>query len=169
VTPAQEWSKALTRGMERRGVTQTALAAQVHISEDIIRKWRQGRILAGYEYGLSVATALDLPSLGELLRRLRTRNCTDCGRSFIVKQMPDARFCPRQTCRQHQYDQKRRKIRTVSARNYRRRVARRLTIYQDTIVKMCAQCESEGICHMADCPIQLRGLSPLPLAVTKAA
>lgn len=162
MTPAQRWGAAYTRALRRSGMTEAELAAKAGVAQVTLWTWRKGQKLANLYHGYWVAQALGDESLATLLRRLRTRECEKCGASFIAIRSPDARYCARSNCRAFQ----RQTTRLDRQRSGRQEVQRSATVslrlIEADVAAFCWECEPEGLCRTATCP--LRRSSPLPLA-----
>jgi endogenous inhibitor of DNA gyrase (YacG/DUF329 family) len=145
--------------MKRRNVTRTQLGAMVDASPDSVTSWMVGRWFPTYRTAQRVAYALESEHLLNLARRIRTRECEHCGKTFVStgKGTP-ARWCsPR--CRNHRWDVRSHKVR---AEEKRERNGRELAVYRRAVEAFCWQCEPDGLCRMAEC--ELRNVSPLRLA-----
>lgn len=170
-TPAQVWGAALQRAMDRRGVTQTALAAEALVSQDGIRRWRYGRVLPSIDSAARMAEALMDDRLLRLAIEARTRTCIECDRTFVMPHQNGPRFgrwCS-DRCRQRKHESRQRATEARGRRRSEReeRNGRELAFYRDRVARYCGECEPAGVCLVADCA--LRDVSPLPLVARRAA
>lgn len=152
--------------MDRRGITQTALAREALVSQDSVRKWRQGRVLPSLASAAIMADALMDDGLIRLAAEARTRTCQGCGRPFVLLSNTGPRFgvwCGMR-CRQREHERRRRPVESVERRE---RNGRELALYRDRLARHCATCEPSGVCLTPEC--DLRDVSPLPLVRERAA
>lgn len=144
--------------MERQGMTQRALAAELGVADSTIAGWRTGSVPL-LRYSQPLADILDCPNLVRLIREARTSPCPVCGR-LAVHGSNVGKYCGRRC--QH----------TGAARQARARQGKagvlaqhRVKAYDAAIDELCRRwCEPGGLCRDASCPVQKAGLSPLPLA-----
>ena len=154
----QRWTPMLRRAMNERRVLQSDLAASIGVDPSTVHDWMHARGFPMLALSQAVAEALSRPALHAVAIELRTKVCVDCGASFVDsgKQLK-AKYCGRR-CQDSASAVRSRKGR--DALNYLN--GRRLALYRRTVDAFCWDCEPEGICRNAECPIQVSRLSPLP-------
>lgn len=152
----------LRRAMKARGLNTVQLGARIGMSKsrlgDLARGKAKRPLMRTAE---KMAKALDWPTLVTIAADLRRTYCLVCRRPIVQMGSRSRRFCSHR-CQVTAYGQKVRGQR----RGLESLARRRLTDYQDAVAAFCRQCEPEGVCRVAKCP--LRALSPLPLALDAA-
>jgi transcriptional regulator with XRE-family HTH domain len=164
MTPARRWGVELRKAMKRRGLTEYALGKRLGAGNDTVGSWLRRDSLPTYEMALATAEALDRPDLALLIVELRTMTCERCGRDFITKKAPVARFCSMR-CRSYRFEAKSNALKTAKLKE---RNGRMLAVYAETTDRMCRQwCpggSEDHLCPDATCPIQEAKLCPWPVA-----
>lgn len=142
--------------------------------------WLAGSSLPRLDRAIKLAEVLDWPQLSIIVREARTSTCQrpGCGRTFISEAGHVRKYCSAR-CRQlvHDYDLRythatRKKVVTEDELEHRvqqflaEQAAQHdeLLAHRTAVASMCNDCEPEGYCRTADCP--LRSVSPLPLQRT---
>jgi DNA-binding XRE family transcriptional regulator len=141
----QQYARALRRVMNERDVMDVDLARTVGSNRKTVADWRNGRALPPTATALRIAAALDDMSLYHMVSRRRESTCDQCGATLVSQRNRVRRWC-NATCRD----------RFRFGREPKR------SSEQAAIAEMCRQCEPDGACFTAECP--LRAWSPLPLA-----
>jgi transcriptional regulator with XRE-family HTH domain len=154
LTPAQTWGRELRRVLRRKDVSRTELARMVGTTYDSVSNWIAGRWFPTYRTAQRVAYALESEHLLNLAKRIRTRECEHCGKTFVStgKGTP-ARWCSAR-CRNYRWDV--RKHETLAKERHERN-GRELAVYRRAVDAFCWRCEPDGLC-------ELRNVSPLRLA-----
>lgn len=137
--------------------------------------WLHGRALPRLDRAIKLADALDWPALAEITRQGRTGVCQreGCDRTFVTEGGKSRMYCsPRCYKIAHEYGlgyahAERKKVGGAQAELLKQaaegRAARdELSELRRAVAAMCGECEPEGYCRTAACP--LRVSSPLPLA-----
>ena len=134
------------------------LAKAVGIHESGVVQLRNGYRMPSVQNAARFADALTSPHLLTLCTKLRTTECTICGKAYVEdhagghKQLACS---PR--CKWNLRYRRERKTRWQKLDFWRRR----FEDAQALIDEMCWDCEPEGACRTPECP--LRDGSPLPL------
>jgi transcriptional regulator with XRE-family HTH domain len=161
VPAARRFGAELRRALAARGESQRGFARDAGLNRGRMANWLAGTSLPSVETAEAVADRLMWPKLAELARAGRERACDACGRNFIVETPSPQRYCSIE-CRRFQNAK-----RVPGRRDLTRSVLeRRVNRYSAAIATMCAGCEPSGICQTPECPIQMAGLSPFPIART---
>lgn len=168
-----ELQRAMTaRKMRPHHVFKAAGGGYSHFSFDA---WLKGRALPRLDRAIRLADALDWPKLAELCRRARTGHCQreNCGREFVTEAGKCRMYCS-PACYKlvHEYGvgyahAERKKVGGAQAQLLKEAAEGRASLEERDALRravgaMCADCEPEGYCRTAACP--LRSVSPLPLA-----
>lgn len=164
MTAAQQWGAALDAAIRRRDVSLSALARTADVSVMSVSRWRRGMVLPTYDLGLAVAVALDDPALGDLMRTLRTRTCEACGIEFVVTVRPEARWCSTDSCRNVRYADTYRRNNLRRQRRRTRRYGRTLQTVLKMVGDTCRHICGGPFCPDGECPPQVAGYSPFPVA-----
>jgi len=161
----RRWSRLLDREMTKRGLSNVALASLSGIQRERIWRWRTGFRLPLLENASILAEVLSCHAILTMVVAIRSKDCATCGTGFVDgSSCMTAKYCGNR-CR-------------LAAEARRQRATRgslgvfahaRLDIYKKTIAKFCQECEPEGLCRDAVCPIQAAGISPLPLVKRRTA
>lgn len=153
---ALQFGRALYAARKRKGVGKLAIAAQTGISRNSLTDYERGRILPRFSNACRIADAVGDDELIRVARECRTLPCAVCKRDFINDGQGNTRYCS-PACHKVQSKMRDGKPR----RTFVVGLERKLQIHRDAAAAMCAQCEPEGACRTADCPLRL--ISPLPL------
>lgn len=139
-----DFASALNAALSRSSVGPVELANAVGVTRQTVHAWRNGESIPRTDTAYKVAEALDSSRLFGIVSRHRTTQCKGCGKFLVANGRQLRVFC-NYTCRD------------------RLRYGRtpRISAEAAAIARMCAQCEPEGACFAAECP--LREWSPLPL------
>lgn len=154
---AIRFGKELERAMKARGVGARAVAEPLGCGRTIIMYWRSGRVLPRIDSARKLAMTLEWPRLESLALELRRKHCLVDNVEFIDETGSDNRqYCSisRQRARQKGLVGSDRRTRVAIAE-------RRLVEHRRAVAAFCNECEPDGRCVTADCP--LRPVSPLPL------
>lgn len=156
-------SRAIVAAMAARSVTSRELAAAVGVGVTTVSDWRTGHSVPLLRNAGPLADALCEPRIAVLVARARTTPCPVCGR-LRVHGSNVGRYCGLR-CRSVASSRRGRGNRGkdgVLAQH-------RLRVFGEAIDELCRRwCEPGGLCRDATCPVQARGLSPLPLARRRA-
>lgn len=177
---AAEFGRELMRAAVARNVTLKELERSLGIGHTTLWNYRAGRTLPRIEVATTLAVALDWPKLRGLVVKARTRTCgrSGCRATFINDIGSEARRYCSPSCGHIAANVRQAAARgrsagqTGSPQAKRAQVQRlrsglriaddRARLLSDAIAAMCADCEPEGLCRTAGCP--LRAHSPFPLA-----
>lgn len=187
VTPGTTKARqALAFGLElhkactARDVSFKELERKIGVGHTTIWHYRFGHNLPRMTAAAALAVALDWPKLRELVLKACTRTCarTGCGTMFINDVGSEARKYCSPMCGRIAGNLKQAEVRARSAgqtgsgqakrahvqrlRSAVRIADERANLQVLAIGAMCRDCEPEGLCRTADCP--LRPFSPLPLS-----
>lgn len=158
---ARRFGTEFRRALAAREKSIRGFSSESGLNRGRMANWLAGTSLPSVETAEALADMLMWPRLADLARAGRERVCDACGKSFIVETPSPQRYCSIE-CRRFQNGK-----RVPGRRDLTRSVLeRRVNRYSAAVAAMCAGCEPSGICQTAECPIQLAGLSPLPLART---
>lgn len=156
---ARRFGLELRRAVKARGSSQRRLAAELGLNRGRIANWAAGTASPTVEMAERMADALMWPRLTDLARAGRTLTCVPCGRTFVAEGKGPQRYCSLD-CKRFQGSK-----RVPGRRDLTRAVLeRRVNRYSEAVAAMCAGCEPSGLCRTAECPLQIAGVSPLPLA-----
>ena len=177
---AAAFGRELMRACVARDVTLKELEHSQGVGHTTLWNYRFGRSLPKLEMAATLAAALEWPKLRDLVVKARTRTCRrpGCRVTFINDIGSEARRYCTPACGQIAANLKQAEMRARSAGQTGSHQAKRAQIQRlrsgltiaddraralgDAIAEMCRDCEPEGLCRTAFCP--LRGCSPLPLA-----
>jgi hypothetical protein len=139
---AAEFSSRLQEAMTRRKTSALRLAPLIGVSDTQVSNWRHGLALPSIAAAEKLVEVLDWPSLLAPVVAARTRRCTygPCSATY-PRERGKRLFCS-----------------TSCWRNAVKNPAARVDARQRAIDENCRQCEPEGVCRTADCP--LRAFSP---------
>ena len=164
MTPGRAFAVQLRAAMRRRRMTTQRLADQTGVSYDAIARWRGGSVACpSLPHALAVSEALMWPSLARIVTEARTKTCDVCGHTFVDGHRQNTRRRCSQKCNRAASWRLQAGYRVERGELTNRMARSRLRIYADTVDAFCRSCEPGGMCLTADCPIQVAGLSPLPL------
>jgi hypothetical protein len=137
--------------------------------------WLHGRALPRLDRAIKLAEVLDWPALVEITREGRTGTCQrpGCGKTYITETGKSRMYCsPRCYRLVHEYDlsfahAQRRKLGSEEAVLHAQAAEGRARLEEleelrRSVAGMCKECEPEGYCRTAACPLRI--VSPLPLA-----
>ena len=153
--PTGQFLPYLQEVLDKKGLKRIDLVDILDIHESSIYAWWFTDSWVSLE---DVATLADHFEDQTLIQRAiaeRTKVCDWCQRQFVARRQFQ-RFCARSCSTRVSRD----KVRDRRHQQY----TVRATALEETIDLMCRSCEPSGLCRQADCPIQLRGHSPFPLA-----
>lgn len=139
------YGTALRAAMTRRKVTRRELADAVGVSTTMIGFYRTARYLPRPEIAVLLAEYLNDVRLSELCLAGAVVRCDFCGRE-VIRGGSRRRYCS-VACRS--------KAHAVG-------VTPPTPAVQAAVDQFCRECEPEGACRTAGCPLQ--PFSPLPLA-----
>lgn len=187
VTPGTTKARqALAFGLElhkactARDVSFNELERKIGVGHTTIWHYRFGHMLPRLARATELAEALDWAKLRELVLKARTRTCArkGCGRTFVNDVGSEARKYCAPPCRRIAGNLKQAEARARSAgqtgsfqarrahvqrlRSAVRIADERVQLLTIVIAAMCGDCEPDGLCRTADCPLRL--FSPLPLS-----
>lgn len=154
------------RGRSAAGMTLRELAAITGISTSNLCRIAHGSMPTA-ETARLVAEALDRPGILERAIAARTKVCEVCGASFVDGGRNNTARCCRLECQRTRHQRKVRNVESLSLRGRAEVAENRLELYQSAVERFCLECEPEGMCRDRACG--LRPVSPLPLAVRRAA
>jgi len=160
VTPAERWGRALDVEMSRAGMTAIAVAREVGCDPGSVRAYRRRQRMPRYQTAIAIADLLMAPPLAALAAQLLTKRCDVCERPFVDNTNTKVKRRCSKACAstaESWLAQGRRSDR--HALN-----SKRLNLYTETVDRVCREwCPNDGICPDPSCPIQVAGLSPLPV------
>jgi hypothetical protein len=177
---AASFGRELVKACETRGIPRNELWRATGIGRTALDNYRTGSILPRTEAAAALAQVLEWPKLLEIVRQARTRTCVRCTRPFRMEGGNSGRkiYCG-PSCRELAAQEKiaSRRLRVGGQTDDRRqtqaaiarlrsgiRIAEGKSVeLADAIDAMCNDCEPQGVCRTADCP--LRSFSPLPFRV----
>lgn len=155
---ARRFGLELRRALLARGKTQRGFAAESGFSRSRLANWVTGASMPSVETADRVADLLTWPQLVGLSRAAREVTCDNCARVFVVESPTPRRYCSLDC-------QRFRAAKTAGDKDLSRIVMeRRLRRYMAAVNDMCAACEPSGVCRTSGCPLQVAGVSPLPIA-----
>lgn len=177
---AAEFGRELMKACKARGVPLKELERAAGVGHTTLDNYRRGLILPRTESAKAIADALDWPKLYRLVVTFRTFVCARPGCTITFRNDTGApRKFHSEACRRiaenvRIAERRARSAGQTGSGRSREAQLRRLrgglkiaseqsSIRQDAIDAMCRECEPEGLCRTADCP--LRQFSPLPMAV----
>ena len=187
VTPGTTKARqALAFGLElhkactARDVSFKELERKLGVGHTTLWHYRFGHTLPRLAGASELATALDWPKLREIVLNARTRTCArkGCGLTFVNDVGSEARkycspACARIAREVGLAEGRARSAGQTGSQQTRRAHVQRLraavriaderaNLQAEAISAMCRDCEPEGLCRTADCPLRL--FSPLPLS-----
>lgn len=177
---ALTFGRELVKACHTRGIPRNELWRATGIGRTALDNYRTGSVLPRTEAAAALAQILDWPKLLEIVRQARTRSCARCGRPFRMEGGNSGRkiYCgpacrdlagqdkaaSRRLRKGGQTDDRRQTTAAIQRLRSGMRIAEdRAAELADAIDAMCRDCEPQGICRTADCP--LRAFSPLPFQV----
>jgi hypothetical protein len=177
---AAEFGRELMKACKARAVPLKELERAAGVGHTTLDNYRRGLILPRTEPARAIAEALDWPELYTLVLSFRTFTCARPGCTMTFRNDTGApRKFHSEACRRIAENVRiaERRARSAGQTNSARTRAAQLrrlrgglsiaseqaAVRQDAIDAMCRECEPEGLCRTADCP--LRQFSPLPMAV----
>jgi hypothetical protein len=175
-TAAKQFSVQLPKAMaaRRKRPFHVFKAANGGFSYYLFHSWEKGDSLPKLETALLLASILEWPSLGGIVRAARTRVCErpGCGKTFVTESGRVRMYCGAR-CRQivHEYYKGRHQDRKSltdleaaarAAEQEAKADHQELGEHRSAVAAMCRDCEPEGYCRTPACPLRL--VSPLPLA-----
>lgn len=139
-----------------RGMSLADVRRATGISESTVHYWLTGDRMPTLAKADHMADVLGNAGIARAAAQALQRRCVRCRRKFYAaaKQRNHTRYCGN-TCRQAVA-----RARARRAEPTARRV--RVAKMERAIVTFCRECEPDGICRTAECP--LRAFSPFPLA-----
>lgn len=151
------YGRLLAQAMRRRRLLAADVAQAVGAATQSVSAWLRGTKLPQMDYSVALAEVLADERLVTHALRMRTRSCGVCGAEFVdLGKQPKKKYC-KPGC-----------AKTAHARKVHGRTENRykldrsaLTLHRESVARYCADCEPQGICRTAECP--LRAVSPLPL------
>lgn len=157
------FAEALTEAMTARGVSGNELGRLIGANGNCVSRWIRGITFPSIRYADAAADVLEWPQLRTIAVKALSKRCgrASCRKRFMAtsRHRLDARFCS-PACQmantKARFEAKKRKAGQA-----------RMDALERAITAFCRSCEPEGICRTSDC--LLRGFSPLPLIVRKAA
>lgn len=177
---ALTFGREFVKAYETRGIPRSELWRTTGIGQTSLDNYRTGSVLPRTEVAATLAAVLEWPRLLEIVRRARTKSCVRCRRSFRVEGGDTGRkvYCG-PTCRELATQEKvaSRRLRIGGQTDDRRQTAAaiarlrsgiriaegRAAELASAIDAMCRECEPDGVCRTAGCP--LRAFSPLPFRI----
>jgi transcriptional regulator with XRE-family HTH domain len=154
---AERFARELERAMSERKVGSRPLAESVGCGRSAVQQWRHGSVLPRITMAQRLAEALDWPRLESLAAEVRRKECVVCKAGFVDDSGSDNRVYCSMECRRVKAS-----MDLGTDRRQRSSFAEhRLRSHMAAIAEMCRQCQPDGMCVDAECP--LRAVSPLPL------
>ena len=157
MTPAQSLGRYMKRAIRRRGLLYVDVANAIGTSDVTVSHWCSGRRLPMLSMVAAVSELIGDERMLAYAKRLRTKCCVMCGRSYVdlQKQMRAT------TCSHHCSKRKWARQRHQRAVDKSKLVRAALDRHRKAVAAYCAGCEPAGYCLTPECP--LRDVSPLPL------
>lgn len=158
---SRKFALAFTAALANTGISKRELASRLtgrRSSRSSIQLWAKGQSLPTVETARRLDEILGT-ELEQLIIESRRVECQNgCGRTVIVRgNAARTRYCSPSCAKQAG------KVRT-GLMPKRDTLLRRLGLHQEAVAAYCAECEPDGICRTATCP--LRSVSPFPLLGT---
>ena len=142
---AIRYSAALRVELARTGMTRTELGRRVGVTATALGFYCQARYLPRPEIACALAEVLCSEPLSKMTTAGAVIRCARCGRERF-RGSTRRRFCS-DACR---------------SRAWETGTGKAIASIQSALDIFCRDCEPEGVCRMAACPLQ--PFSPLPLA-----
>lgn len=179
---ALAFGREMVRAMRARDIPQKEVAKAAGVGHTALDHYRTGAILPKTATALAIAEVLDWPKLARIIEAARTFVCAraGCGRIYRHEGGGPRKYCT-SSCASQAAVQRiastrlRQAGQTGDGRHAAAAIARlrsaariadeRAVVAESAIGAYCRECEPEGLCRQADCP--LRSFSPLPLATRK--
>jgi hypothetical protein len=157
------FAKELRRASKRQVIKAPDLARRIGRSLATVRHYYEGYMLPSFAIAELMSEILDAPTLLELVKVARTKQCHNCQRDFVdVSPTSTRHYCSDlceviykkrhkgESSRYRAFELKRELVVTNQA----------LKAHQDGILATCMECEPEGLCRTPRCPLQVHTLSP---------
>jgi transcriptional regulator with XRE-family HTH domain len=154
-TLARRFGRRLRRAIEEAGVSVRGTALQTGLGRTQLHNYLSGESTPRLETAVLLARALNCQDLHDIIKRERVQNCArpTCTNIF-VNEGTRKYYCSTRcrTLAEKSRDRSRYNVANVATEFER---------YRSAVHGMCFNCEPEGVCFTANCP--LRDVSPLPL------
>lgn len=181
---AQAFGREMVKAMRARDVPLKEVAKAAGVGHTALDHYRTGAILPKTATALAIAEVLDWPKLARIIEEARTFVCArpGCGRTYRHEGGGPRKYCTPSCVEQARVQamaskRLRQAGQTGNTRHSSAAIARlrsaariadeRAVMAETAIGAYCRECEPEGLCRQADCP--LRAFSPLPLATRAGA
>jgi hypothetical protein len=176
---AAAFGRELVKACRARNVPLKEAGRAAGVGHTALDHYRTGAILPKTATARALAEALDWPKLGEIIAAARTFVCErpGCGRVYRHEGGGPRRYCTSACVRMAEAqragsrrlrqagqstDGRKRAAAIAQLRSAARIADERALMAETAIGSYCRECEPEGLCRVAECP--LRAFSPLPLA-----
>lgn len=176
---ALAFGREMVKAMRARDIPLKEVAKAAGVGHTALDHYRTGSILPKTATGLAIADVLDWPKLARIIEAARTFVCArpGCGRTYRHEGGSPRKYCTPSCAKQAAVqriastrlrqagqtgDGRHRAAAIARLRSAARIADERAVVAETAIAAYCRECEPEGLCRVADCP--LRALSPLPLA-----
>lgn len=150
---AYMFRKAIERRSGGRSGAQAHLSIATGVNETLISRYTKGKHLPSLERAEAFAEALDSPGLVKTMRKIRTKQCPRCGKTFVDLGTGIRKWCElRGECylavdlERHREDGRKAKVRTYKTVDA---ALKRLAQRDRAILAECRSCEPSGICRNA--------------------
>ena len=137
--------------------TQKALALALGVRTYTVSEWTRGVRFPSVRYAPRLAEHLGSSWVAELVLLGSRVECGICGRVVYQANKGAPRLYCSVQCKSVASDRRRRAARVIDSHLERHR----LEEHQQAVHAFCLECEPDGVCQRASCP--LRPVSPLPL------
>lgn len=137
--------------------TQKALGLALGVRTQTVSEWMRGLRFPSVRYAPRLAEYLGTASLATLVLTGSRVECAICGRVVYQANKGAARLYCSGQCKSVASDRRRRAVHVIDSHLERHR----LEEHQQAVHAFCLECEPDGVCQRAACP--LRPVSPLPL------
>ena len=148
---------AAMRPRRGRRWTQKALALALGVRTYTVSEWTRGVRFPSVRYAPRLAEHLGSSWVAELVLLGSRVECGICGRVVYQANKGAPRLYCSVQCKSVASDRRRRAARVIDSHLERHR----LEEHQQAVHAFCLECEPDGVCQRAACP--LRPVSPLPL------
>ena len=137
--------------------TQKALALALGVRTQTVAEWQRGERFPSVRYAPRLAEYLASQYVAELVLLGSRVECAICGKVVYAANKGAPRLYCSSQCKAAANDRRKRGATVLRSHLS----AHRLEEHQQAVHAFCLECEPDGVCQRASCP--LRPVSPLPL------
>lgn len=176
---ALAFGREMVKAIRARDIPLKEVARAAGVGHTAIDHYRQGSAMPKTATAHAIAEVLDWPKLARIIEEARTFVCArpGCSRTYrhdgggprkyctpaCTQQAENQRMASRRLRQAAQTGDGRHRAAGIAQLRSAARIAdERAQMAEGAIAAYCRECEPEGLCRLADCP--LRAFSPLPLA-----